>query len=61
MAVNLVLYTGSKDLYLYETTRSLNQDAQGNPFAEPVLVHSNMEGGYGVFTLHNSTVYRYEF
>jgi len=61
VAVNLVLYTASKDLYRYETSRSLNQEAQGNPFAEPVLVHSNMEGGFGVFTLHNSTVYRYEF
>ena len=61
VAVNLVLYTGTKDLYLYETTRSLNLDAQGNPFAEPVLVHNNMEGGFGVFTLHNSVVYRYEF
>ncbi len=61
IAVNLVLYTGTRDLYLYETTRSLNQDAQGNPFAEPVLVHNNMEGGFGVFTLHNSVVYRHEF
>ncbi|MFK8006833.1 MAG: DUF4249 domain-containing protein [Saprospiraceae bacterium] len=61
VAVNLVLYTGTRDLYLYETSRSLNLDAQGNPFAEPVLVHNNMEGGYGIFTLHNSVVYRYEF
>jgi hypothetical protein len=61
VAVNLVLYTGTKDLYLYETSRSLNQEAQGNPFAEPVLVHNNMESGYGIFTLHNSTVYRIEF
>ena len=61
VAVNLVLYTGTRDLYLYETTRSLNSDAQGNPFAEPVLVHNNMDGGFGVFTLHNSVVYRHEF
>lgn len=61
VAVNLIMFTGTRDLYLYETTRSLNSEAQGNPFAEPVLVHSNVEGGYGVFTLHNSVGYRFEF
>jgi hypothetical protein len=47
----------TKDAFLY--IRSLNQyyDAIGNPFAEPVTVHNNIEGGYGVFTLANRTIY----
>lgn len=61
IAANVVIYTLSKDYYFYETTRSLNSDAQGNPFAEPVLVHSNFENGFGVFTLNNVVEYRYEF
>ncbi len=61
VAVKVVIYTLTKDYYIYETTRSLNSDAQGNPFAEPVLVHSNFENGFGVFTLNNAVEYRYEF
>jgi hypothetical protein len=61
IAVKIIIYTLTKDYYIYETTRSLNSDAQGNPFAEPVLVHSNFENGFGVFTLKNSVEYRYEF
>ena len=61
IAAKVIVYTLTKDYYIYETTRSLNSDAQGNPFAEPVLVHSNFENGFGVFTLNNSVEYRYEF
>ncbi len=61
IAAKVIVYTLTKDYYIYETTRSLNSDAQGNPFAEPVLVHSNFKDGFGVFTLKNSVEYRYEF
>ncbi len=61
IAARVIVYTLTKDYYIYETTRILNSDAQGNPFAEPVLVHSNFENGYGVFTLNNAVEYRYEF
>lgn len=61
IAVKVIIYTLTKDYYIYETTRSLNNEAQGNPFAEPVLVHSNFENGFGVFTLNNAEEYRYEF
>lgn len=54
------VYQLTKDAFLF--TRSLNQyyDALGNPFAEPVTVHNNIEGGYGVFTLANKTVFPLE-
>lgn len=44
----------TRDAYLY--ARSLEQyyNAVDNPFAEPVTVHSNVESGYGVFTLANA-------
>lgn len=39
----------TRDAYLYERTLSQYYNAQGNPFAEPVTVHSNIEDGYGAF------------
>jgi hypothetical protein len=30
-----------------------HQDANGNPFAEPVLVYTNVTGGLGVFAAYN--------
>lgn len=48
---HLVHLTREKYLYL----RSLNQyqNANGNPFAEPVTVQSNIEKGVGVFSLES--------
>lgn len=45
----------TEDAWLY--ARSLEQyyNAIDNPFAEPVTVHSNVDGGFGVFTLVNRT------
>ncbi|MEM6967207.1 MAG: DUF4249 domain-containing protein [Bacteroidota bacterium] len=60
-AVEVDVLTITKDLYLYDTSRERYWNAEGNPFAEPVLIHSNMENGYGVFTLRNKMTYRYEF
>lgn len=39
----------TRDAYLYERTLTQYYRALGNPFAEPVTVHSNIEGGYGAF------------
>lgn len=45
----------TKDYYTF--SRSLNQywNANGNPFAEPVLLYSNFENGLGLFSLQQST------
>ncbi len=61
IAVRVNVITLTKDYYTYEISRNLNYEAEDNPFAEPVLVHSNFEGGFGVFTLNNVTTYRHEF
>lgn len=41
----------SKDKYLFEKTLSAYQNNEDNPFAEPVVIHENVEGGSGIFTL----------
>ena len=45
------LFSISRDKYFYERSVSLSQDADDNPFAEPVIIYGNVEGGLGVFTL----------
>ena len=51
----IVLYTTTKDYYRYDRTYSLSQDAEGNPFVEPVIIHKNFDKGYGVFALMNKS------
>lgn len=46
--------TVSKDFYLFDISKNLNEEAMYNPFVEPVLIHSNFSKGYGVFGLINS-------
>ncbi len=41
----------SKEKYFYLRSLSQYQDADGNPFAEPVTVQGNIEGGVGLFAL----------
>lgn len=45
----VVLEALSPDIYEYERTRDRYREADGNPFAEPVEVHSNMSNGFGIF------------
>ncbi|MEM6318154.1 MAG: DUF4249 domain-containing protein [Bacteroidota bacterium] len=49
--IRIVLSSISKDRYLFEKTLSNYYDNRDNPFAEPVIVHENVEGGSGIFTL----------
>ena len=39
----------SEDYFLYRKTVTLQNSVVDNPFAEPVPVHSNMTGGFGIF------------
>lgn len=39
-----------REQYLYFRSLELQQDTEGNPFAEPVPVYNNIVGGYGIFT-----------
>ncbi len=44
----VVLGLLSEDLYRYELAERLQQDTEGNPFAQPVIVPGNVEGGFGI-------------
>jgi len=46
----------TEDVFQYARSLSQYYDADGNPFAEPVTVHSNIENGYGIFGLGNVVV-----
>ncbi|MBK6902676.1 MAG: DUF4249 domain-containing protein [Saprospirales bacterium] len=52
------LHSISRDRYLFLRTLDLYTNAQGNPFAEPVVVHDNIEKGVGIFGV--SSVARWE-
>lgn len=54
--ITVEILTLTKDTYLYLSSLEQYYNADGNPFAEPVTVHNNIEGGYGFFTLTNSTI-----
>lgn len=48
LQLHLRMKTISRDLYLYEKTFHLQQLNSGNPFSEPVRVHGNINGGFGI-------------
>jgi hypothetical protein len=52
---NLYAYLAVTDrhYYLYHHSVIKHQEVDGNPFAEPVLIYSNIEGGLGVFSGYN--------
>jgi hypothetical protein len=44
----------TKDYYHFLLSYKQYQEADGNPFAEPVNVHNNIENGYGLFQVNSS-------
>lgn len=53
--LHAVLTHMTRDGYLYSRSRELYELSRDNPFVEPVVVHSNVEGGYGIFTIERSS------
>lgn len=39
----------TEDLYRYQLSRNLQNNASGNPFSQPVQVSNNISNGFGVF------------
>ena len=50
------LYSISKDCYLYAVTSQAQQNTNGSPFSEPVMVYNNIKNGYGIFA--GASVYK---
>ena len=42
--------------YKYRKSHRAYRDSQHNPFAEPVLVYSNIRNGYGLFSVYNLAI-----
>jgi len=55
--IEVVLYTTTEDRYLYEKTLINFEENDGNPFAEPVVIHENVSQGNGIFTMSAGFVY----
>lgn len=53
----VVLRCLSEDLYRYETTRELQEETTGNPFAQPVQVYNNIANGFGIFAGYSQSVF----
>jgi len=45
----------SRDKYLFFKSLEALYLAEDNPFAEPVIVHTNVENGQGIFSMENET------
>jgi hypothetical protein len=60
--VEYILYVSvlSEDAYQFDRTKRIFEQADGNPFAEPVDIHSNVEGGYGVVAGRHTDTLRAE-
>jgi hypothetical protein len=48
--VEMTLVSASYDRYLFEQSYATYLNGTKNPFAEPVILHSNVKNGFGVFT-----------
>jgi hypothetical protein len=44
------------DQYKYRKSYRAYRDSDGNPFAEPVLVYTNIKNGYGLFSAYNLAI-----
>ena len=44
------------DQYKYRKSSRAYRDSQHNPFAEPVLVYTNVKNGYGLFSAYNLAI-----
>lgn len=50
----------SEDAYRFDHTRRLFRRTEDNPFAEPVDVHSNVTGGYGIVAARHTDTLKAE-
>jgi len=51
--LHVCLAVTDRAYYLYHQSIKKQQETNGNPFAEPVLIYSNVTGGIGIFSAYN--------
>lgn len=49
----------TRDYYLWSRSIRGYRDNEENPFATPVQIHSNIDGGVGIFAIHNGVNYNF--
>lgn len=59
--VTLTLSSVSYDRFLFEQSYATYLSALNNPFSEPVILHSNIKNGYGVFTTASERTFMVKF
>lgn len=50
----IILVSVSEEYYQYFTTKQLQENTQGDPFAQPTQIFTNIENGLGIFAGYNS-------
>lgn len=58
--IEVILFSITEDRYLYELSLMNYEENDGNPFAEPVIIHENVTNGNGIFTLSSGSVFSIE-
>ena len=53
--LHVLLRTTTEEYYNYNYTRDLQASVESNPFAQPVQVFDNIEGGLGIFAGYSQT------
>jgi len=56
----VIVESFSEDFYRYDVSRLTYSDSQDVPFIEPVLITTNWENGFGVFSLSNYAEFELE-
>lgn len=55
--LSVVLRTVTEEYYQYIYTRDLQASVEDNPFAQPVQIYDNIDGGLGIFAGYSQTQY----
>lgn len=50
--LKLTIKSLTKDTYNFLVSNEQYEDSEYNPFAEPVVIHNNIENGYGLFSVY---------
>ncbi len=51
----------SSAYYQYQISRQLQQQSEGNPFAEAALIYNNIKGGFGIFAGYDVEAVEFEY
>jgi hypothetical protein len=54
-SVKIILYSITEDVYKFDI--SYRNNFTDDPFTEPVILHRNIENGYGIFGMMNASIF----